>query len=100
MSYCILLTLGIRFFLFDFILFKKIRDHLKKSSYIFKKLFSCTFCQGFWCGLFVSLAKNPLVPVLPHIEFAFITAIVAFTWTVAMNPLICQYERSHDLPMT
>lgn len=100
MFYSILLALSIRFFLFDFILFKNIRDHLKKNHYVFRKLFSCTFCQGFWCGLFISMAENPLVPLVPHIEFAFITAIVSFTWTIVMNPLISQYERENDLPMT
>jgi len=96
----ILLVLGIRFFLFDFVLFKKIREHFQKSSYIFNKLFSCTFCQGFWCGLAISLAKNEILPLLPHFEFAFIAAIASFTWTVLMHPFIVQYEEKHDLPMT
>lgn len=100
MVYNLLLVLGIRFFLFDFILFKKIREHLQKNSCIFRKLFRCTFCQGFWCGLIVSLAKNNIFPVLPHFEFAFITAIASFTWTVVMYPFIVQYEEKHDLPMT
>lgn len=96
----ILLALGIRFFLFDFILFKKIREHLQKNSYIFKKLFSCTFCQGFWCGLIISLAKSQVFPLWPHLEFAFVTAIVSFTWTVVMDPFIVKYEEKSDLPMT
>jgi hypothetical protein len=47
------------------------------------------------------MAKNPWVPPVPHLEFAFITAIASFTWTVVMNPFIVQYEEKHDdLPMT
>lgn len=99
MFYNILLALGIRFFLFDFILFKRIREYLRGRHYVFNKLFSCTFCQGFWCGLIVSLVKNPPFPLLSHIEFAFISAIASFTWTVIMFPFIVQYEEKQDLPM-
>ena len=96
----ILLTLGVRFFLFDFVLLIKIREHLKNTHYVFRKLFSCTFCQGFWCGLLISLLKNQALPVWPHLEFAFVAAIVSFTWTVIMYPFIKQYEEEHDIPMT
>lgn len=98
--YNLLLALSIRFFLFDFILFKKLRNHLQKDSYIFKKLFSCTFCQGIWCGLIISLFKNPMFPLVPHLEFAFITALTSFTWTILMHPYIVQFEEKQDLPMT
>jgi len=94
----LLFILGIRFFLFDFILFKNIREYLK-IYYVFKKLFDCTFCQGFWCGLAYSVAMSSL-PVWQDIIFAFISAIVCFTWTMALYPYIRRFEKEHDLPMT
>ncbi|MHB9094538.1 MAG: hypothetical protein ACYC21_07680 [Eubacteriales bacterium] len=96
----LLLTLSVRFFLFDFVLFKSLRERLKKNRYFFKKLFSCTFCQGFWCGLVISLLKNWAAPFLSSLEFAFIAAIVSFTWTVMVHPFIKQFENNQDLPMT
>ncbi|WP_418789910.1 hypothetical protein [Phosphitispora sp. TUW77] len=95
----LLFALGIRFFLFDFILLKNIRDKLNKKYYIFRKLFSCTFCQGFWCGLFIALLQNCHQP-WNSFKFAFIAAIVSFTWTVIMDPYIGLYEEQSDLPMT
>lgn len=95
----LLLTLSIRFFLFDFVLFKTVREYLKYTNYIFAKLFSCTYCQGFWCGLIISLCKNWSASIWNHLEFAFAAAIVSFTWTVIVNPFIKKYESDHDLPM-
>lgn len=75
----ILFALSIRFFLFDFVLFKTIRERLKEKHYLFKKLLSCPFCQGFWCSLFVYLLSDEVV-YLPHlINFAFISAFLSFT---------------------
>ena len=96
----LLLTLSVRFFLFDFVFFKPVREHLKSSSYVFKKLFSCTFCQGFWCGLIISLVKNWAGLGWSHLEFALISAIVSLTWTVIVYPFIEKFESDQDLPMT
>lgn len=95
----LIFTLSIRFFLFDFILFKGLREILGQKFYVFRKLFSCTYCQGFWCGLAVSLTGNSGSFWL-HLEFAFISAIVTFTWTVLMEPFIREFEKDRDLPMT
>jgi hypothetical protein len=97
----VILTLSIRFFLFEFILFKKIRETLTTKHYIFKKLFSCAFCQGFWCGLLVYLINyHPVFSLLSWFEFGFITAFLSFTWVMIMDPLITKYEENNDqLPM-
>lgn len=95
----LIFALSIRFFLFDFILFKKWREHLRKKYYFFRKLFSCTYCQGFWCGIGISLFhNNPMTWY--SLKFAFITALAAFTWTVIMEPFIRDFEKGRDLPMT
>lgn len=95
----LIFALSIRFFLFDFILFKNWRDFLKRRYYFFRKLFSCTYCQGFWCGIVVSLLNhNP--PTWYNLKFAFISAVAAFTWTVIMEPFIRDFEKDRDLPMT
>jgi len=96
----LLLTLSVRFFLFDFVLLKSVREYLKHKSYVFRKLFSCTFCQGFWCGLFISLLKNWEVSVWSHLEFGYIAAIVSLTWAVIFDPFIKKFESDQDLPMT
>lgn len=95
----LLFTLSIRFFLFDFILFKGLRKILTHRSYVFRKLFSCTFCQGFWTGLAVSLMSHSCSYWL-HLRFAFISAILALTWTVLMDSFIREFEKDRDLPMT
>ena len=98
-----LLVLSIRFFLFDFVLFHRLRQYLKKH-YVFRKLFSCTFCQGFWCGLLVALFNKPFTTITAfgiHIfKFSFIAAILSFAWTVSLHPLIKKFEAENELPMT
>lgn len=96
----LLLVLSIRFFLFDFKLFKNIREKLKPKNYFFKKLFTCTFCQGFWCGMIIYLVEHQLTSLFTLGEFMFISAIVCFSWTVAFYPLIRKYEKDSELPMT
>lgn len=96
----LILILSVRFFLFDFVLFKGIRIKLKEINYFFRKLFSCTFCQGFWCGLFISVIKSWPGISWSNLEFAFLGAIVSFTWTVIMDPYIRAYEDKCDFPMT
>lgn len=95
----LIFVLSIRFFLFDFILFKNWRNQLKKKYYFFRKLFSCTYCQGFWCGIVVSLF-NHNSPTWYNLKFAFISAVTAFTWTVVIEPFVQDFENSKDLPMT
>ncbi|PKM82861.1 MAG: hypothetical protein CVU89_01630 [Firmicutes bacterium HGW-Firmicutes-14] len=96
----LLFILAVRFFLFDFILFKKVREYLGRTHYVFRKLFSCTFCQGFWCGLIFSLLSCQGSSFGRHIEFSFVSAIITFTWTVLMHRFIKEYEDEYDLPMT
>ncbi len=95
----LLFTLSIRFFVFDFILFKRCREILKTKSYFFRKLFSCTYCQGFWFGLAVSWSGNSS-SFWYSLKFGFISAIITFTWTVFMESFIKEFERDRDLPMT
>lgn len=101
MVFDLLLALSIRFFLFDFILFKQIRDFLKRQGYVFKKLFGCPFCQGFWCGLGVYLCSQPLPwpNFLPWLSFGFISAYLALAAAVILHPLIEKYEQDSGLPL-
>lgn len=52
MSLLLLYSLALRFFLFEFKTFEKLRVALKKFSLV-KIFLECPFCNGFWCGLFL-----------------------------------------------
>ena len=98
-----LLALSIRFFLFDFVLFKRIRNYLKQKGYVFCKLFSCPFCQGFWCGLAVYIYFHGLVLNWSHISslfcFGFVSAYLGLVTAVVLEPLINYYEKNLDFPL-
>ncbi|MZP29250.1 DUF1360 domain-containing protein [Heliobacterium undosum] len=96
----LLAALSIRFFLFDFILFKPIRERLKKVHYFFRKLLGCPFCQGFWCGLFIYLLNHPIESWIAFLQFGFISAILSLSWSIAAYPLLKRYEENHDIPLT
>ncbi|KAB2951867.1 DUF1360 domain-containing protein [Heliorestis acidaminivorans] len=101
----LLFALSLRFFFFDFILFKKTREKLKKQNYFFKKLLSCSFCQGFWCGIFVYLLFNisfalfTLYNLLNLLAFGFASAILSITWVVIVHPFLKEYEEDQELPL-
>ncbi|AFV02759.1 hypothetical protein UNSWDHB_1608 [Dehalobacter sp. UNSWDHB] len=103
MVFELLLALSLRFFLFDFVLFKKIRDALKQKGYFFCKLFGCPFCQGFWCGLAVFLYYHSLQPDLQQfiafLGFGFISAYLGLVSAVIIDPLIQRYERNTGIPL-
>lgn len=103
MIYTILLALSIRFFLFDFILFKKIRQYLKTKGYFFRKLLGCPFCQGFWCGLGVYLASQPISMEWQHLvtflSFGFVTAYLGLISAAVFYPLIEKYEQNTGIPL-
>lgn len=103
MVFYLLLALSIRFFLFDFILFKGIREYLRKKGYFFKKLFGCPFCQGFWCGLGVYLAAHPITidwtKIATWLSFGFISAYLGLATTVTLDPLIQRYEQKSGMPL-
>jgi len=98
-----LLALSLRFFLFDFILFKKLRIYLKQKGYFFRKLLSCPFCQGFWCGLGVYLCNNTIGQTFEQIitlfSFGFVCAWLGLISAVVLHPLIKIYERDADMPL-
>lgn len=92
----IMFVLSIKFFIFDFINFKFIREKLLKTeNYYITKLLKCPFCQGFWCGLFTYIIKydNNLFSSL---YFGFCTAIICLCWNVIFWPLIDKYEELYD----
>lgn len=99
MLFQILLTLSIRFFLFDFVLFKGLRNYLKPKGYFFRKLLSCPFCQGFWCGLGVSLSTHitsvNLWFLVPMLSFGFVTAYLSMMTTAIFYPLIDKFEKNY-----
>ena len=92
MLFQILLVLSIRFFLFDVILFKNIRNYLHTKGYFFRKLLSCPFCQGFWCGSGVFLTSHVISInqsfFLYMISFGFVTAYLSLVSTAIFYPLI------------
>jgi hypothetical protein len=99
MLFQILLTLSIRFFLFDFVLFKGLRNYLKTKGYFFRKLLSCPFCQGFWSGLGVFLTTHlitfNLSFLLPMLSFSFVTAYLSMMTTAIFYPLIDKFEKNY-----
>lgn len=103
MLFELLLALSLRFFLFDFVLFKPVRNYLKKKGYFFRKLFGCPFCQGFWCGLAVFLYYHSICFSLPQIitffAFGFISAYLGLAAAVTLHPLIQKYERDSGMPL-
>lgn len=103
MLFQFLLALSIRFFLFDFVLFKPFREFLKKSGYFFRKLFGCPFCQGFWCGLGVYLCYYPVEPTFRFLVsifcFGIISAYLGLALAVMLNPLIQKYENQSGIPL-
>lgn len=87
----ILFVLGIRFLIFDSSLFKDIRTYLYSiNSKLLDKFLSCSYCQGFWIGLFYYMFTDNYIYV--SIWFGFITAIVSLTWYVMTDALIRDME--------
>lgn len=81
----LLFILSIRFFLFDFYLFESLREKIKKkSNKKVKKLLSCPYCQGFWCGLITNISKviftNEVFDLFILVMITFASAILSFTW--------------------
>ncbi|HHV65338.1 MAG TPA: DUF1360 domain-containing protein [Peptococcaceae bacterium] len=103
MFFELLLSLSLRFFLFDFILFKGIREYLQKKGYFFRKLFNCPFCQGFWCGLGVFFFYHPVTftwqSLLTWLSFGFVSAYLGLAAAVILHPLIQKYERDSGMPL-
>lgn len=98
-----LLALSIRFFLFDFVLFKRVREYLKGKGYFFRKLFGCPFCQGFWCGLGVFLSFHSLEYswswLVGFLSFGFISAYLGLIFAVTIHPLLQKFERDSGIPL-
>jgi hypothetical protein len=100
MMEAILVTLALRFFLFDFVLFKSIRVYLQTHSKLCKKFLGCPFCQGFWTGLGVWFWDHGWLPVLPGLRFAFVMGFLCLSWSVIFDPLIRRFEERHGVPLT
>lgn len=100
MVFQILLALSMRFFLFDFILFRNFRSYLSTKGYFFRKLLSCPFCQGFWCGLGVFLATHTIALNLGYflfmIGFGFVTAYLSLMSIAVFYPLIDKFEDQYE----
>ncbi|MCW2276758.1 hypothetical protein [Heliophilum fasciatum] len=95
-----LFALSLRFFFFDFILFRPVRLWLDQQHYLLRKLLRCPFCQGFWCGLFVWPWSQGVDSLIRWGEFAFGVAFLAFTWSVIMDPLIAAWEAGREIKIT
>jgi hypothetical protein len=100
MLYQILLSLSIRFFLFDFKLFRGFRDYLSIKGYFFRKLLNCPFCQGFWCGLGVFLTVHKisfdLCFLLSMLSLGFVTAYLSLMTIAVFYPLIDKFEDQYE----
>lgn len=86
----ILFILSIRFFLFEFYLFRYLREGLEGTGWFFKKLLKCSFCQGFWTGglyYFYYYGLN-----FGFIRFGFASAILTYTWAVLLFKLSDEME--------
>ncbi len=103
MAFQLLLALSIRFFIFDFVLFKRIRNVLRTKGYFFRKLLACPFCQGFWCGLGVFLSFHPAALTLSYgtalLAFGFVSAYLGLLAAVIFYPLIEKFEQRSGMPL-
>lgn len=103
MVFQLILALSLRFFFFDFVLFKRIRKYLKTKGYVFRKLLACPFCQGFWCGLGVFGAFQPVsfswTYLVSLLSFGFISAYLGLIAAVVFYPLIEKFEQRSGMPL-
>lgn len=91
----LIFVLSIKFFLFDFSHYKKIRNYFNSfNNFFISKLLKCPFCQGFWCGFFTSIIKYQ--NILQGLYFGFVSAIICLSWNVIFWPLIDKYEELYD----
>ena len=78
----ILFVQAIRFYLFEFYVFKSVRNYIKSFGWYVKKLIECPFCHGFWCGVIYYIARHGAGDFFSIIQFGFITSFVSFAWFV------------------
>lgn len=91
--YYLLLSLSLRFFLFDFLKTRWIRIWIfKKNIWIINELFKCQYCQGFWCGLLVGLLFIRPFNLLELIMFMFISAYLSLFTCIIFYPMIENFE--------
>lgn len=84
-------AMSIRFFLFDFILFKRVRSYLN-GFYIFKKLLKCPFCQGFWCFVLVYGISDFKIGNSTVFLMGISSGFLSLTWYNIVMPLIIKFE--------
>ena len=96
-----ILVLALRFILFDFVGFKKIRTKLLHIDNKFLiKLLYCTFCQGVWCSLFIYVLNSyvynrldmNIIYFYDLIRFVLCGGILSFSWTVMLYPFYEEFE--------
>ncbi|MDE7169236.1 MAG: hypothetical protein K2N67_03465 [Mucispirillum sp.] len=84
----LLFAQGIRFLLFDYKLFRAVREAVSVNP-IASWLLKCPFCQGFWCGFF-----SFLIPA--GIWQAFLwgigSAFISLTWFALVIPKLDEIE--------
>ena len=74
MMYHLLSCLGLMFILKYGSIFKSLRDFLSARSDVFKELFSCSLCLGFWSGLVVGILTLKDCAVGEYIALPFASA--------------------------
>lgn len=92
----LLVILSLRFLFFDFGDYQFIRDWFKTKfeCYVVCKILKCSYCQGFWCGLFYYWIVYGFE--IKSIYYGFASAILSFSWVCFMESNI-DYVENKDI---
>lgn len=84
----LLFAQGMRFLLFDYKLFRHIREYLSGVP-LLSTLLRCPFCQGFWCGFFIFI---PSAGIIDGFIWGIGSGIIALTWYALVIPKLDEIE--------
>ena len=94
----LLFAQGLRFLLFDYKLFRPIRDKVINVP-VLSTLLRCPFCQGFWCGFFAFLPlyeycylEDYLYGIFQSFMWGLGSGIIALTWYALVIPKLDEIE--------
>ncbi len=87
----LLFAQGLRFLIFDYRLFRPLREYIKDYP-LLSTLLKCPFCQGFWCGFFSFLYYGLIDAFLWGIG----SGIISLTWFALIIPKLDEIEDSNS----
>lgn len=92
-----LIILSLRFLIFDFGDYQFIRDKCKErfNYYVVCKILKCSYCQGFWIGLFYYLFVYGF-DFFMMFGYGLASAIISFSWYCFMESYI-DYAENKDI---